>query len=133
MKTCCKCKVEKQISEFQKNKTKKDGLQTYCKICKSEIFKEYSRNNKEIVLGAQRRWRSENKERIKNYQAEYVFENLKMYRERGALEAADLTDNYIYRLLVDHTGLKRIDIPYQFIEAKRLQLKIFRKLKELKA
>lgn len=33
MKTCVCCKVEKLLSEFNKNKSRKDGLQGRCKEC----------------------------------------------------------------------------------------------------
>lgn len=33
MKTCSKCKVEKDEAEFSKDKNKKDGLNIYCKAC----------------------------------------------------------------------------------------------------
>lgn len=32
-KTCTKCHVEKNTSEFRKDKDKSDGLQTFCKVC----------------------------------------------------------------------------------------------------
>lgn len=31
--TCSKCSEEKKKSEFRKDKTKKEGIQPYCKIC----------------------------------------------------------------------------------------------------
>jgi hypothetical protein len=34
MKKCTKCKLNKERSEFHKNKTKRDGLQSWCKVCK---------------------------------------------------------------------------------------------------
>lgn len=34
-KICSKCKKEKPVSEFGKNKAKKDRLQAECKECKS--------------------------------------------------------------------------------------------------
>jgi hypothetical protein len=34
MKICFKCKIEKPITEFGKDKNKKSGLNTYCKECK---------------------------------------------------------------------------------------------------
>ena len=36
MKTCTKCKVEKDLGEFYKHKGRKDGLQDECKSCVSE-------------------------------------------------------------------------------------------------
>ena len=39
MKKCCKCKVEKSFSEFPSNKSKKDGLQTECRECRSLVKK----------------------------------------------------------------------------------------------
>lgn len=41
-KRCAKCKQIKQYSEFQKDKTKKDGLQSYCKSCQ----KDYDQSEK---------------------------------------------------------------------------------------
>lgn len=37
LKTCPRCKKEKSITEFQKNRKAKDGLQYHCKSCRSEI------------------------------------------------------------------------------------------------
>lgn len=42
MKTCCKCKVKKPQSEFNKNSTKSDGLQNQCKSCnKIRVINKY--------------------------------------------------------------------------------------------
>ncbi len=40
MKTCRICKLEKDISEFYKNRTKKDGHHDECKPCKVKLVKE---------------------------------------------------------------------------------------------
>jgi thioredoxin 1 len=45
MKKCLKCKQDKEDSEFHKNKTKKDGLQSYCKPCLNEAVIGHYRNN----------------------------------------------------------------------------------------
>jgi len=39
-KTCTKCKQEKQLIEFNKNKRQNDGFQTYCKVCQKEYIKQ---------------------------------------------------------------------------------------------
>lgn len=36
-KVCIKCKKEKDIKNFDKDKSQKDGLLSYCKICRREI------------------------------------------------------------------------------------------------
>jgi hypothetical protein len=45
IKICTKCKIEKELSEFSKDKTQKDGLRNKCKSC----CKEYRQANKEII------------------------------------------------------------------------------------
>lgn len=46
MKTCSKCKQAKDLSEFGKNKQKKDGLQSYCKTCSSSVALAWHHTNK---------------------------------------------------------------------------------------
>ncbi len=41
MKTCTKCKIEKPFEDFGKNRTKKDGLCTWCKDCRNQQKNEY--------------------------------------------------------------------------------------------
>lgn len=50
IKKCTICKVEKSITEFNKNKTKKDGYQVHCRNCSHERFKKYYENNREKQL-----------------------------------------------------------------------------------
>lgn len=33
MKKCSKCKIFKELNEFGSNKSRKDGLNAYCKVC----------------------------------------------------------------------------------------------------
>lgn len=47
LKTCTVCKEPKLSIEFNKNKRKKDGLQTHCRICSQEKFSKYYNENKE--------------------------------------------------------------------------------------
>ena len=43
VKFCNKCKTEKELSEFSKDKRNKCGLQFYCKSCRNK----YTKDNKE--------------------------------------------------------------------------------------
>ena len=45
MKTCCKCKKNKSLSEFQKNCSQKDGRQNHCKGCR-RIYQQNSEKHK---------------------------------------------------------------------------------------
>lgn len=40
-KVCITCKLEKNIVEFSKNSSKKDGLHNKCKLCHSLYYKKY--------------------------------------------------------------------------------------------
>lgn len=71
MKTCYKCKVDKAISEFSKDKRSKDGLQSGCKSCHSDYFKK----NKERFYEAKKKYREENKEVIAEQRKRYAKEN----------------------------------------------------------
>lgn len=47
MKTCSKCSVEKPIHEFNKNKSRPDGLQTFCRECQKRQYKKYYKTDGE--------------------------------------------------------------------------------------
>jgi 5-methylcytosine-specific restriction endonuclease McrA len=75
LKKCSHCKVEKPISEFNKNRSKKDGLQDQCRDCQKisnskylslhpEKLKAYYENNKPKVLEQMRVYREDNKDMI---------------------------------------------------------------------
>lgn len=40
-KVCSRCRRELPVNEFNKDKSKKDGLDAYCRKCKTERDKEY--------------------------------------------------------------------------------------------
>jgi hypothetical protein len=43
-KICSKCKETKNVTEFHKNKARKDGLEAYCKICACEQKRQRRKN-----------------------------------------------------------------------------------------
>jgi len=60
MKKCNKCGVEKERSEFCKNRTRKDGLGSECKICNQEASRRYCLTEigkKAKRKGAAKQWR----------------------------------------------------------------------------
>lgn len=44
-KQCLKCKCNKELSNFTKNKLKKDGLNYMCKMCNGKYQRDYWKNN----------------------------------------------------------------------------------------
>jgi len=48
MKKCAKCKIEKNLYEFTKNKSQSDGMQRYCKKCKKVSDKKWIDENPSI-------------------------------------------------------------------------------------
>lgn len=58
-KTCSKCGVEKDVVEFDKDKTKKDGLFSWCKSCK----KEYRKVHREEIHKYNTKYYGDNRER----------------------------------------------------------------------
>lgn len=59
MKTCTKCRIEKQFAEFHRNADRPSGRAAYCKACK----KKHTEANKEQILKRVRQWDLVNAER----------------------------------------------------------------------
>ena len=78
MKICCICKVEKPISEFNKNKSKKDGLSTDCRECTKTYLEEYRLKNKDKLLAQSRSFKDKNREAInaKNRERYHTYKKL---------------------------------------------------------
>lgn len=81
-KICTKCKIEKNVDNFCKNKTRKDGLSDWCKDClaeyrnsRKEEIKAYRENNKDKIYASNNRYKKKNREIQKNYQRKYFANN----------------------------------------------------------
>ena len=69
MKQCCKCKLFKPLSEFNKNKSRSDSLQSYCRFCDNIRKKTYYRNNVTKFVAYSRKQRDKLKQDIDQYKA----------------------------------------------------------------
>lgn len=83
-KICSKCKVEKDVDEFNKNKSTRDGLRTECKECRFA----YSTEHKEYISAYKKEHYRKNKvkynERSKRYYVknrEYLSVSRKRYNQ----------------------------------------------------
>lgn len=67
-KKCSKCKQEKTLDKFCKNKKTKDGYESWCGQCKNKQNKVYYEAHKEQVKEKSKTWRDSHKEHC--YQVE---------------------------------------------------------------
>lgn len=65
MKTCSRCGICKAKSEFHRNRTRMDGLSSWCRACVRKKEKAYYRKHKERRLAESKKWAEENPERIR--------------------------------------------------------------------
>ena len=67
MKTCTKCKVDKEESNFYKWKGNKIGLYPSCKDCVSDYMKDYHSKNKDKFSEKNKTYRRQHKAKIDRY------------------------------------------------------------------
>ena len=96
MKRCVKCGIEKAASEFSKNKSKKDGLQSNCKGCaklyreaNKERYRDYREANKELRREQSKLHYEANKEQIREYKKLYHEANKERRRAYDKLRNAE--------------------------------------------
>jgi hypothetical protein len=81
MKTCTKCNELKALTEFHRDKSRKDGLANRCKPCVIAFVKKYYVANRDKVLANVSLWVSNNRERHNKKCSNWV------KRNRGAVNA----------------------------------------------
>jgi len=78
-KLCSKCKVEKDLSEFNKDTRIKDGLRGQCKLCSRIKRAAYYEANKERVIEQAKAYYEANKEEIAARRRAHRAENKELY------------------------------------------------------
>ena len=97
MKKCSKCKIEREISDFGKTKSTKDGLSCQCKLCS----KDYYEKNKELIKDRSKNWRKNNKEYKKEIDKKWAeknkekkLENSKNWAEKNKEKRKEISKRY---------------------------------------
>ncbi|KKM85681.1 hypothetical protein LCGC14_1286630 [marine sediment metagenome] len=72
MKTCSKCKEEKNESEFGKDANAKDGLCYYCKDCHNKRNRDWMKKNSSHYRKYSRDWANKNRFKQSLKKARYV-------------------------------------------------------------
>ena len=68
-KTCTKCRVPKDRSEFGANPRKKDGLNYVCKDCQNIYCREHYKQNKQTYIDKMRRRKEAAVAFVENYKS----------------------------------------------------------------
>jgi len=81
MRYCKKCNEFKDIYSFGKNKSKKDGIDIYCKKCNAQKTKSCIKN-KDKISEYNRIYRLNNSDSIKEYNKNYYINNESIIKNR---------------------------------------------------
>lgn len=83
MKTCSRCKVERDESGFSKCKYSKDGLRSQCTACRAECNKVWRENNREAIAEYQKAWYENNREAVTERSKAWHEQNREVAAERN--------------------------------------------------
>lgn len=131
MKICIKCKQEKDFSDYHLDKTRTDGHNPYCKMCKCAYNRNLDQKNSEPRKLRTSIWKKEHKEKQTSYNLKWQKANkdkLKVIQKRTEKKAIDtISDRYI-----KHNLLRSIsNVPSELIDLKRAQIQLNRELKQM--
>lgn len=66
-KICTKCKQEKELSDFHRHTSSKDGLHTWGKVCALQVRKNHYKKNRQANYDNNKKFYHRNKENAKKY------------------------------------------------------------------
>jgi 5-methylcytosine-specific restriction endonuclease McrA len=84
MKTCTKCNETKELTEFVKDKQKKDGLRSSCKTCAKPYRRAHYEANREAILEQTAAYTAANREAMSEWQAAHYKANRTALLEQQA-------------------------------------------------
>ena len=93
-KKCTKCGETKDLTEFNKDKSRKNGRTPSCKECRKQYYqanrerfaerkKQYHQENREQILEYQKQYRKANREKLTKQKKQYYQENPEKLRTRN--------------------------------------------------
>lgn len=86
VKVCKSCLVSSSVDNFHISSGNKDGLQNFCKACRSSLRKEHYALNRQKVLDQTKAYRDlkENKSKRKDYKKKYDKANRSLCNKHAA-------------------------------------------------
>jgi hypothetical protein len=115
-KICSKCQIEKEFSDFVKDKNSKTGYKSCCKLCHNLRNKNWNKNNVEKKSLSDKNWRNNN---IKNRQI-----YLKNYKKNN-------WDKILLQVNTRDKERTKNDIFYNLKKRMRSRIYFFLKKKEI--
>jgi hypothetical protein len=89
MKQCVRCKKNKKLTQFHKQKASADGHKSWCKICTQEYGIKHKQKNRKKIQKQQKEYKIKNKNNLNEYNKQWrkdnpdkVFEIRKKYRKK---------------------------------------------------
>ena len=119
-KKCSKCGEVKPINEFYKQKSCKDGLNSYCKCCMNKKVEEWRKKHPKERIKHQKKYINKYKKKYSEYQKKYKKEHI----------VALLKDCYIKDRLIS-LGWGKENITEEIIKEKRNIIKTKRIISKL--
>lgn len=92
-KHCNKCSTDKPVEEFNKERAKKDGLQSQCKACKKALSKAYGKARRERMAERRRKRSPDHKEHVAEYRRANAEERVKKAREYRQANRPNLNES----------------------------------------
>jgi hypothetical protein len=127
MKTCKRCNIEKDYTEFYKEKNSKDGFRGSCKSCMSDYQSSIDKNHRKDIckksyyknIDDKKLYYKSNSEKIKQRRLERYYEN-KEFEQEYAKEYAKNNRTELNKYRRDYEKLRiETDNLYKFIRSIR--------------
>lgn len=85
-KSCTKCGEvkERTLEFFAPGKGVKDGLSSWCRVCRAIYNGEYNKNNREKYLTRRHKWQDANREKLREQDRQWRKDNPKKASEKQA-------------------------------------------------
>lgn len=100
-KTCTKCEIEKELSEFRPSKDGKFRVASRCKDCDKCYYQE----NKEQIKQKVKKYREQHKDELNKKHKEYIKKNKDKYINRKLIFLYGITLNDYNSMLENQNGV----------------------------
>jgi hypothetical protein len=100
-KICSKCKIEKDLCDFNKNKNYSYGVSNQCKECRKIVTKRYRENNRIKLKISSSEFRKNNPDKVKKSKKKYYLENYEVIKEKNKKYREDNKEKWLKYLKIN--------------------------------